>query len=220
VVRTDVTVHEEATAPARSVQYRQAKHVMNLRRIALLGTHPPRQCGIAVFTDDLARALAQERPEAEILVVGMNDGQVYPYPARVRLMIDQDDLAAYVTAADALNELDIDVLCVQHEFGIFGGPAGSYVLTMLRRVRAPVVMTLHTVLEHFTPEQRAVIEELVFLSEKIVIMSERAVRFLVAQGVPRQKLEFIHHGTPNLHADRDTEKARLVVGVIESAAFF
>ena len=67
---------------------------MNVRRIGLLGTHPPRQCGIAVFTDDLAHALVQARPEAEVLVVGMNDGQAYPYPARVRLMIDQDDLAA------------------------------------------------------------------------------------------------------------------------------
>ena len=182
---------------------------MNVRRIALLGTHPPRQCGIAIFTDDLAHALVQARPEAEVLVVGMNDGQAYPYPARVRLMIDQDDLPAYEAAADALNELDIDVLCVQHEFGIFGGPAGSYLLTMLRRVRAPVVTTLHTVMEHFTPEQRAVIEELTFLSEKVVIMSERAVCFLVAQGVPRQKIGFIHHGIPDLRADRDTEKARL-----------
>ena len=72
---------------------------MNVRRIALLGTHPPRQCGIAIFTDDLAHALVQARSEAEVLVVGMNDGQSYPYPARVRLMIDQDDLAAYEAAA-------------------------------------------------------------------------------------------------------------------------
>ena len=182
---------------------------MNVPRIALLGTHPPRQCGIASFTDDLARALVRARPEAEVLVVGMNDGQAYPYPARVRLTIDQDDLAAYGAAADALNELDIGVLCVQHEFGIFGGPAGSYLLTTLRRVRAPVVTTLHTVLERFTPEQCAVIEELAFLSEKVLVMSERAVRFLVAQGVPRRKVGFVHHGIPDLRADRDAGKARL-----------
>ena len=83
---------------------------MKVRRIALLGTYPPRQCGIAIFTDDLAHALVQARPDAEVLVIGMNDGQAYPYPARVRLTIDQDNLATYEAAADALNDLDIDVL--------------------------------------------------------------------------------------------------------------
>ena len=191
---------------------------MNIRRIALLGTHTPRHCGIATFTADLAEALAQARPDAEILVVGMNDGQTYPYPARVRLTVEQDDLAAYEAAADALNALDIDVLCLQHEFGIFGGPDGSYLLTLLRRVRAPIVTTLHTVLERFSDEQWAVIEELTTLSAKVVVMSERAVRFLVAQGVPRQKIAFIHHGIPDLHADRETEKARL--GLSERSLIF
>lgn len=90
------------------------------------------------------------------------------------LTIEQDDVAAYEAAADALNARAIDVLCVQHEFGIFGGPAGSYLLTLLRRVRAPIVTTLHTVLEEFTPEQLAVIEELSLLSAQLIVMSERA----------------------------------------------
>ena len=106
------------------------------------------------------------------------------------------------------------MLCVQHEFGIFGGPAGSYLLTMLRRVRAPVVTTLHTVMEHFTPEQRAVIEELTFLSEKVVIMSERAVGFLVAQGAPRQKIGFIHHGIPDLRAEPTATPRRRAWGCL------
>jgi glycosyltransferase involved in cell wall biosynthesis len=191
------------------MDHSQGKHVMSVRRIALIGTHPPRQCGIAVFMDDLAHALVQVSRDIEVLVVGMNDGQSYPYPVRVRVTIDQDTIAAYKAAADALNELDIDVLCVQHEFGIFGGPAGSYLLTLLRHVRAPVVTTLHTVLEKFTTEQCAVIEELIFLSEKVVVMSDRAVTFLVAQGVPRRKIDLIHHGIPNLGSDRETEKARM-----------
>ena len=182
---------------------------LSVRRIGLLGTYTPRQCGIATFTADLAEAIARVSPEAEMLVAAINDGQVYPYPERVRLTVEQDDLASYATAADTLNALDIDVLSVQHEFGIFGGPAGSYLLTLLRRVRAPIVTTLHTVLERFTPEQHAVIEELTLLSAKLIVMSERAVRFLVAQGVPREKIGFIHHGVPDVVADRETEKMRL-----------
>ena len=179
------------------------------RRIAVLGNHTPRRCGIAAFTEDLVHVLALERPDAEVFVAAMNDGRAYSYPACVQVTIEQDDLAAYEVAAEALNAREIDLLCVQHEFGIFGGPAGSYVLTLLRRVRAPIVTTLHTVLERFTAEQGAVIEELVALSARVVVMSERAVGFLVAQGVPRQKIVFVHHGVHVTDADRDTEKARM-----------
>jgi len=182
---------------------------MSTRRICLLGNHAPRQCGIATFTDDLAEALSQGRPEAEVFVAAMNDGRAYAYPARVQLTIEQDDLDAYGAAADNLNAREIDVLSVQHEFGIFGGRAGSYLLTLLRRVRAPIVTTLHTVLEQFTAEQLAVVEELAALSAGIVVMSERAIRYLVAQGVPREKIAFIHHGVHVVDADRNAEKARL-----------
>lgn len=181
---------------------------MPVDRIALLSTYTSRQCGIAIFADALAQAIAYTRPDATVVIAAMNDGQTYSYPPRVRLTLEQNDLAAYEAAADELNTLDIDVLSVQHEFGIFGGPAGSYLLALLRRVRAPIVTTLHTVLETFTPKQRAVIEELAALSAKIVVMSERAVRFLVAQGVPCEKIVFIHHGIPDVSADRDTAKAR------------
>ncbi len=182
---------------------------MSVYRIAVLGNHTPRQCGIATFTDDLAQALAQDRPDVDVMVAAMNDGQTYAYPARVRLTVEQDDLDAYETAADKLNAREIDMLSVQHEFGIFGGPAGSYLLTLLRRVRAPIVTTLHTVLEHFTAEQLAVIEELAALSAKIVVMSERAVHFLVTQGVSREKVVVIHHGVHVVDANREAEKARL-----------
>jgi len=182
---------------------------MPVRRIAVLGNHTPRQCGIATFTEDLAQALADRSPDVDIVVAAMNDGRSYAYPAWVQLTIEQDDLDAYEAAADDLNAVGIDVLSVQHEFGIFGGPAGSYLLTLLRRIRAPIVTTLHTVLERFTAEQLAVVEELALLSARIVVMSERAVRFLVEQGVPREKVVFIHHGVHVADADRDAEKARL-----------
>jgi len=194
---------------------------MTVCRIAVLGNHTPRQCGIATFTDDLAQALAEDAAPPtgaasapaqlgrDVFVVAMNDGRSYDYPSRVQLTIGQDDLDAYGAAGDALNARAIDVLSVQHEFGIYGGPSGSYLLTLLRRVHAPIVTTLHTVLERFSAEQSAVIEELVALSAKVVVMSERAVRFLVAQGVPPEKVAFIHHGVHVTDADRDAEKARL-----------
>ena len=127
---------------------------MATTRFALLGTHMPRQCGIATFTADLAQSLVETQPDTEVIVVAVNDGQGYAYPERVALTVEQDDLSAYVAAADALNLRGIDVVCVQHEFGIFGGPAGSFLLTLLRRVRAPIVTTLHTVLERFTRSSR------------------------------------------------------------------
>ncbi len=83
---------------------------MHSRRIALLGTHTPRQCGIATFTDDLAQALVQARPGAEVLVVAMNDGGTYSYPPRVAMTVEQDDLAAYEAAADELDARDVDLL--------------------------------------------------------------------------------------------------------------
>ncbi|CAM3579292.1 Glycosyltransferase subfamily 4-like N-terminal domain-containing protein [Deinococcus saxicola] len=178
-------------------------------KITVLGNHPPRQCGIATFTADLADALATARPGAEVCVVAMNDGHSYAYPPRVALTVEQNELADYLRVADELNARHTDVLCVQHEFGIFGGPAGSYLLSLLRRVRAPIITTLHTVLEQYTPEQQAVIEELTALSARLVVMSARAVGFLVAQGVPREKIAFIHHGIPDISADRETAKARL-----------
>ncbi|PNY79764.1 glycosyltransferase family 4 protein [Deinococcus koreensis] len=182
---------------------------MTIRRVLILGNHTPRQCGIATFTADLADALLAAQPALDVRVAAMNDGQAYEYPGRVVLSIDQHDHPDYLRAAAAINAMNVDVVCVQHEFGIFGGPAGSYLLGLLRALEAPVVTTLHTVLEEYSPEQRAVVEELTVLSERLVVMSERAVSFLTAQGVPAGKIEFIHHGVPLLIHDRDEEKARL-----------
>lgn len=177
--------------------------------IAILGTYPPRRCGIATFTEDLAVALPAVRPAADVQIVAMNDGGSYAYPAQVTATIEQADLESYEAAADALNARSVDLVCVQHEFGIFGGPDGSYLLTLLRRLHAPIVTTLHTVLERFTPGQAQVVEELTALSSQIVVMSERAISFLVAQGVPRQKIVFVPHGVPDLRCDREFAKAAM-----------
>ena len=177
--------------------------------ITLVGTYPPRRCGIATFTEDLGDAIAMAFPGQHVNVIAMTDAQSYGFSPRVAAAIQQDDLAGYEAAADALNARGCSLVCVQHEFGIFGGLYGSYLLAFLRRVRAPIVTTLHTVLERFTSGQLAVVEELALLSTKLVVMSERACSLLVAQGVPREKIDFVPHGIPNIRADREREKARM-----------
>ena len=130
-----------------------------LRRIALIGNSLPRRCGIATFTTDLERALSTSRPHLETSIVAMTDhGQAYDYPASVALQVKDDSIEEYVRAAAFLNAGRFDVVCLQHEFGIFGGEGGAHILELLSRLTMPVVTTLHTVLAKPTTVQRAVIE--------------------------------------------------------------
>ena len=128
-----------------------------LCKIAMLGNHVPRQCGIATFTTDLSAAIAAEFSAIDCFVLAMNDaGKRHAYPPRVRFEIAESDLASYRRAADFLNVNAVDVVCVQHEYGIFGGKAGSHVLALLRELRMPIVTTLHTILgEARSPAARA-----------------------------------------------------------------
>src|SRR5579859_2607870 len=106
----------------------------NIRQIAVIGTHAPRQCGIATFTTDFCEALARQFPDADIFAIPINDGdEHYDYPSRVRFEIAEQDIQSYRRAADFLNTNGVDLVVLQHEFGIFGGLAGSYVLELLRQ---------------------------------------------------------------------------------------
>ena len=155
-----------------------------IRKIAFLGDYLPRKCGIATFTTDLRCAVAAEFPALQCLVVPVNDlAGGYDYPAEVRFEIAEQDLPSYLRAADFLNITDVDVVCVEHEFGIFGGPAGSHVLALLRELRMPIVTTLHTILREPNAEQRRVMRELIRLSTRLVVMSERGRR-ISARGLP------------------------------------
>src|SRR6266581_3187608 len=139
-----------------------------IRRIAMLGNHMPRQCGIAPFTTDLSDVIAAIGPDLDCFVLAMNDGrQRHADPARGRFELADSDIAAYTRAADFLNVNDIDVISVQHEYGIFGGKAGGHLLTMLRELRMPIVTTLHTILADPNPAQRMVIDELAEVSERL-----------------------------------------------------
>ena len=175
-------------------------HGTRIHRIAVLGNHVPRQCGIATFTTDLSEALSGQFPASDCFVVAMNDGgQSYSYPESVRLEIAEADQPAYLRAADFLNVNEVEITCVQHEYGIFGGKAGSHLLALLRELRMPIVTTLHTILENPSTAQRLVMDELIQLSERLVVMSEHGAALLRSvHGVPERKIDNIPHGVPNV----------------------
>jgi len=170
------------------------------RRIAILGNHLPRQCGIATFTTDLSSAIAAEFSNADCFVVAMNDGgKRYPYPPRVRFELAEGEIASYRGAAKFLNANNIDVVSVQHEYGIFGGRAGSYLLTLLRKLRMPIVTTVHTLLGGPDSMQRRVMSEIALLSERLVVMSAHGAALLhKIHGVPEHKIDIIPHGIPSV----------------------
>ena len=169
-------------------------------RIAVIGNYLPRHCGIATFTTDLCDAIAAEYGTARLLAMPVNDmDQGYAYPARVRWSLAQDDLASYRSAAEFLNFNNIDMVCLQHEYGIFGGVAGSHILPLLRALKMPVVTTLHTVLREPDPEQMAVMEEIAELSDRLIVMSQLSSQFLQEIfRVPGSKIDMVPHGVPDL----------------------
>jgi len=170
-------------------------------RVAVIGNYLPRKCGIATFTTDLCDAIHAEYRATELLALPVNDTtEGYSYPARVRFELSQDTLASYRQAADFLNFSNIDLVCLQHEYGIFGGPAGSHILELVRRLHMPVVTTLHTVLCEPNPEQRVVMEQIAALSDRLIVMSRQSADILeeVFQVSP-DKIDLIPHGIPDLH---------------------
>jgi glycosyltransferase involved in cell wall biosynthesis len=169
-------------------------------RIAVIGNYLPRHCGIATFTTDLCSAVAAEYGTARLMALPVNDTEEgYDYPSRVRWSLAQDDVKAYQEAADFLNFNNIDMVCLQHEYGIFGGPAGSHILHLLRGLKMPVVTTLHTVLREPDPNQMMVMEELAELSDRLIVMSQLSSQFLQEIfKVPGSKIDMVPHGVPDL----------------------
>ncbi len=169
-------------------------------RIAVIGNYLPRHCGIATFTTDLCEAISAEYGSARLLALPVNDTeQGYDYPARVRWSLAQDELKSYQEAAEFLNFNNIDMVCLQHEYGIFGGPAGSHILHLLRGLKMPVVTTLHTVLREPDPHQLMVMEEIAELSDRLIVMSQLSSQFLQEIfKVPGSKIDMVPHGVPDL----------------------
>jgi glycosyltransferase involved in cell wall biosynthesis len=176
------------------------KETSKVHKIAFVGDHLPRKCGIATFTSDLLAAVAAAHPESQCLAVSVNDiPDGYEYPEVVRFEIEEQDLSSYLRAADFLNISNVDIVCLQHEFGIFGGPAGAHILAFLRELRMPVVTTLHTVLREPRIEQRRVMDELISLSTRVVTMTELGRRMLQdVYAAPPAKIDLIAHGIPDV----------------------
>jgi glycosyltransferase involved in cell wall biosynthesis len=169
-----------------------------LKRIAFIGNHLPRRCGIATFTHDLHRAVSLDRPELETGVVAMTDpGRSYDYPPAVCLQIHDGVIGEYIQAAEFLNKERFDVVSLQHEYGIFGGEAGRNIVELLSRLEMPVVTTLHTVLAQPTPVQRDVMRQIIDASTKAIVMAEKGRKLLRSvHDVPARKIEVIPHGIP------------------------
>ena len=169
-------------------------------RIAVIGNYLPRHCGIATFTTDLCSAISAEYGTARLLALPVNDTEEgYDYPDRVRWSLAQDDVKSYREAAEFLNFNNIDMVCLQHEYGIFGGPAGSHILHLLRGLKMPVVTTLHTVLREPNPDQMLVMEEIAELSDRLIVMSQLSSQFLQEIfKVPGSKIDMVPHGVPDL----------------------
>src|ERR1039457_3354742 len=169
-------------------------------RIAFVGNYLPRQCGIATFTTDLCTAVATEFGSGRLFAIPVNDpDSSYQYPERVRIEITQEEIASYERAADFLNFNGNDLVCLQHEYGIFGGIAGSHILVLLRKLKMPLVTTLHTVLREPDAHQHTVLDEIGRLSDRLIVMSEHAARLLrEVYEIPACKIDVIPHGVPDL----------------------
>lgn len=172
----------------------------SLDTIAFLGGFLPRLCGIATFTHDLCEAVASEASASNCYACAVNDqAEPYAYPERVRFELDERDIDSYRRAADFLNFSNAQILCLQHEFGIYGGAEGSHILALLKEVRMPVVTTLHTVLRDPNAEQRKVMGELSIRSDRIVVMAEKGAEILrKTYGVQDERIDIIPHGIPDM----------------------
>jgi glycosyltransferase involved in cell wall biosynthesis len=169
--------------------------------LAVVGTHTPRQCGIATFTADLCHSMKSELSEAgDVFAVAMNERpNEYEYPPMVKFEIQRDVAADYRMAADYLNLSHADVVIIEHEFGIFGGDAGNYLNGLLGALRKPVIVTLHTMLSNPDSSYRIAMDRIIHASERLVVMSRRGGHMLkMIYQVPESKIAFIPHGIPDV----------------------
>jgi glycosyltransferase involved in cell wall biosynthesis len=173
-------------------------------RIGFLGSYPPRECGIGTFTYDLVNAYDSIDPARLSTVIAMNDyGQMYDYDlhdyqGRVRYQIDADDLDSYIQIADAINRSRLQVINIQHEYGLFGGEHGEYIVEFMRRLEKPVVVTMHTVLPHPDGRFRDITQCMLNEASAVVVLANAAVPMILDNyDIPRERVHVIPHGIPN-----------------------
>ncbi len=171
----------------------------NEEYIAFLSTYTPRECGIATFTKDLIDSIDLLGEFAPARVISVNEIEtIYDYDSRVKQQIRQDFEEDYIQAAKYINSSRINAVNLQHEFGIYGGEWGKYILSFLRNVHKPVITTLHTVQPDFEPKARNVLKEITAYSKAIVVMARAATNILKEYNVPKNKINVIQHGCPDI----------------------
>ncbi|SFB74856.1 Glycosyltransferase involved in cell wall bisynthesis [Flagellimonas taeanensis] len=178
-------------------------------KLAYIGTYPPRECGIGTFTQNLAHSMLENgKGVKEIMVFSMNDhNQKYPYPPEVKLSINQEQQTDYLEAVNYINLSGADACILEHEFGIYGGLSGIYILPLLHRLNIPLITTLHTILETPSYNEKAILKEICKMSDKVVVMSHKAIHFLVeTYDVPKEKIVLIEHGVPDIHFDKEQSR--------------
>jgi glycosyltransferase involved in cell wall biosynthesis len=179
-------------------------------KITYIATYPPRECGIGTFTNNLFKSmLFGSNPKSnEGFVVAINDNDLtYNYPEEVKLTIRQDHQEDYLKAVKYINLSGADICILQHEFGIFGGQSGVYILPLLHRLEIPLIVTLHTILKKPSYNEKAILKEICKMAHKIVVMSHKAVEFLVSiYDVPKEKIALIEHGVPDIHFSPEKSK--------------
>jgi len=168
--------------------------------VAYVSTFPPRECGIATYTNDLVNAISRLYVTGPPSVMAINDkGGYYDYPDLVRFQIDREEVESYVRAAEYVNGSDVDVLNLQHEYGLFGGTWGEHVLTFLEELRKPVVTTLHTVLQEPVPEAKRVLKGILRHSDYVIVMAKVGIGILEQlYGTFADRVRYIPHGCPNV----------------------
>jgi glycosyltransferase involved in cell wall biosynthesis len=181
-------------------------------KIAYISTYPPRECGLATFNNNLMRAVSANFPNRKSLseggfVVALNDSEdmhEYEYPEEVKYIIRQNHQKDYIRAANYINTSTADVCIMEHEFGIYGGESGIYILPLINRLEKPLISILHTILREPSYVQRIIIREIAEQSSKIIVMSKRAVEFLTTiYEIPIEKIQIIEHGVPDVEAPED-----------------
>jgi glycosyltransferase involved in cell wall biosynthesis len=181
-------------------------------KITYIATYPPRECGIGTFTNNLFKSMLRQNEQNEQVhegfVVAINDNDLtYKYPDEVKLTIRQDHQEDYLKAVKYINLSGADVCILQHEFGIFGGQSGVYILPLLHRLEIPLIVTLHTILKSPSYNEKAVLKEICKMAHKIVVMSHKAVEFLTSiYDVPKEKIALIEHGVPDIHFNAEKSK--------------
>jgi glycosyltransferase involved in cell wall biosynthesis len=181
-------------------------------KIAYIGTYPPRECGIGTFTQNLFLAVTQqgEDEDNEGIVIAMDDQMdSYNYPPEVTFKIRQEQQEDYLEAAGFINLAGADVCILEHEFGIFGGQNGIYILPLLHRLQIPLIVTLHTVLKTPSYNEKAILTEICKMAAKVVVMTQKAVDFLTTiYSIPESKIVIIEHGVPDMHFDHEHAKKK------------